>query len=619
MMKTKLFFLAICLAFSTQGWSQDYDACVDGIYYNFSGTNAEVIPSLLPDNPLFSQYSGTIVIPAQIVVDAQTYDVTSIGSGAFLFSPATSVSLPESITEIKPGAFTHCSLESIVIPNSVETIGERAFNSCEQLKSAVIGTSVESIGISAFSYCNSLKSVTILSNLLETIEGGTFSYSGLSTINIPNSVTIIRSNAFTMCGLSSLNIPNSVTTIEAYAFYRTNLSLGVFIPASVTSIEMGAFSNSKAYFDVDDSNLYYSSEDGFLYNKDKTTLLQCFGGKVGAFTVPGTVTTLGGFGGCDRLTSITIPKSVTTIGGNLFFYAYSSLNEIIVEWDAPIRELTHYDFLDGMDYLDTDKLKNITLYVPAGKKAAYESANGWNFFQIEEKTSAEVDGIYYNFLGTNAEVTFFPAGYSQGSSLRSTEVNYSGNITIPSQVSYSGNTYQVTRIGDSAFEDCNELTSVAIPESVTHIGSKAFANCTDLTSVSVEWETPLEISSSVFSGVDFSDCTLYVPKGTESDYQSTAVWQNFSTQEVGTVTPIELISSNVGITIYPNPATDKINIVASDTHSIKKISLINLQGQLIKSANANDTEMNISNLPVGTYLLKVETIEGDIIEKIIKQ
>ena len=57
-----------------------------------------------------------------------------------------------------------------------------------------------------------------------------------------------------------------------------------------------------------------------------------------------------------------------------------------------------------------------------------------------------------------------------------------GNITLPSQVSYNGIVYTVTKIGNSAFIDCTGLTgSLTIPNSVTEIGNYAFYNCSGFT------------------------------------------------------------------------------------------------------------------------------------------
>ena len=94
----------------------------------------------------------------------------------------------------------------------------------------------------------------------------------------------------------------------------------------------------------------------------------------------------------------------------------------------------------------------------------------------------EVDGIYYNITDeTNktVEVTF------KGDSQSSYANEYSGNVIIPSSVSYNGNTYSVTSIGYSAFYGCTGLTSVEIPNSVTSIGQHAFSSCTGLTSITI--------------------------------------------------------------------------------------------------------------------------------------
>ena len=90
-----------------------------------------------------------------------------------------------------------------------------------------------------------------------------------------------------------------------------------------------------------------------------------------------------------------------------------------------------------------------------------------------------VDGIYYNKNadGTSVTVTYRGESYDEYSD------EYSGNVVIPSSVTYSGNTYAVTSIGDYAFSRCSGLTSITIPNSVTSIGSGAFSCCRGLTSI----------------------------------------------------------------------------------------------------------------------------------------
>ena len=93
----------------------------------------------------------------------------------------------------------------------------------------------------------------------------------------------------------------------------------------------------------------------------------------------------------------------------------------------------------------------------------------------------EVNGIYYriNSDGTSVSVTY------KGSYYNDYYYEYSGAVTIPSEVTYGGTTYSVTSIGYYAFYGCSGLTSVEIPNSVTTIGGGAFSGCRGLTSVEI--------------------------------------------------------------------------------------------------------------------------------------
>ena len=93
--------------------------------------------------------------------------------------------------------------------------------------------------------------------------------------------------------------------------------------------------------------------------------------------------------------------------------------------------------------------------------------------------SFEVNGIYYNKNGDGTvSVTFKGSRYYEYAD------EYTGNVMIPSSVTYSGTTYSVTSIGEYAFQDCSGLTSVTIPNSVTSIDDRAFCGC-GLTSINI--------------------------------------------------------------------------------------------------------------------------------------
>ena len=85
-----------------------------------------------------------------------------------------------------------------------------------------------------------------------------------------------------------------------------------------------------------------------------------------------------------------------------------------------------------------------------------------------------VDGIFYYVYENTATVTY------------NEDVPYSGSVVIPETITYNGETYSVTSIGERAFSyHCYDVTSITIPNSVTSIGEYAFACCCNLESITI--------------------------------------------------------------------------------------------------------------------------------------
>lgn len=116
----------------------------------------------------------------------------------------------------------------------------------------------------------------------------------------------------------------------------------------------------------------------------------------------------------------------------------------------------------------------------------------------------EVDGIYYNKNGNEATVT------------NQTDKTYSGDVMIPSSVTYNGETLSVTGIGDRAFFNCTGLTSIAIPNSVTNIGNYALKGCSGFSSF-----VPDNVQ--YIGKAAFPTDTVYVKRGS---YALLALWNS---------------------------------------------------------------------------------------------
>ena len=247
---------------------------------------------------------------------------------------------------------------------SVTSIGSWAFSNCYSLTTVNIPDGVTSIGSSAFRSCSSLTAVTI-----------------------PASVTNIGSWAFSLCSqLTAVTIPEGVATIGNYAFGYCYSLTAVNIPASAINIGNWVFDYCSALtaINVASGNTAYCSENGILFNKDKTTLICYPAGKPETdYTIPSSVTVIGvnAFAYCDALTQLTIPSSVTSIG-EWAFDGCTALAEMTVLATVP-PTVADADVFYSVD-------RNIPVYVPAESLTAYQNAEVWKEFNLQAMSSSAV-------------------------------------------------------------------------------------------------------------------------------------------------------------------------------------------------------------------------------------
>ena len=323
------------------------------------------------------------------------------------------------VTAISHGAFSWCqSLTSVTIPNSVTEIGDYAFDYCENLKNIIIPSSVENIGSYAFGKCTHLTDITIPDSVIKIGKAAFWNCSSLTDVTMPNSVKVIGDYAFSDCeNLKSVTIPNSVKEIGEGAFWNDTGITTITIPNSVTIIGFGAFNGCTNLQNllIDENNPKYSSVDGVLYNKDKTTLIQYPCGNTRTdYIVPDSVKEIGhsAFKGCTNILSITIPDNVETIGGGSGIGSGGG------------------GFFAGGVFSDCTNLTSVTL--PSNLKAISTS-----LFSNCSKLKNIIIPDKVTYIGSDA--------FAYCSSLES--------IKIPESVTY---------IGFDVFQQCNSLKSLAI-------------------------------------------------------------------------------------------------------------------------------------------------------------
>ena len=491
-----------------QGDNLTWELSCDSVL-TISGTGAMADYPSGSSVPWYDDYRSAIT--TILITDG----VTSIGRDAFLdCSSLTSITIPNSVTSIEWGAFEGCSsLTFITIPNSVTSIGIRAFLYCSSLTSITIPNSVTSIGDVAFADCSSLTSITIPNSVTSIGNHAFYGCSSLTSVTIPNGVTSIGVFAFSGCSsLTSITIPNSVTSIGDFAFSGCKSLASVTIGNSVTSIGNQAFENctSLTSINVDSNNPNYSSVDGVLFNKDKTTLVACPGGKQGAYTIPNSVTSIGEstFYNCSSLTSVTIPNSVKSIGYDAFRHC-TGLTSIAFEALNP-PSFTNFSFYDT---------NNCPIYVPCGTKDAYVAAlieHDIDESRVIEKTfiasgtcGAQGDNLTWE-LSCDSVLTISGTGAMADYAYASKLPWYGHRSAIKTILINDG----VTSIGDNAFCYCISLTSVTIGNSVKSIGNSAFSDCWRLDALQLP-ESVTSIGNSAFAGC-FRFRNIHIPKNVSS-------------------------------------------------------------------------------------------------------
>ena len=457
--------------------------------------------------------------------------LTSIGDSAFSnCSSLTEIVIPDNVTTIGDSAFSGCSnLRNVTLSNGLTSIGDSAFSNCNSLIEIVIPDNVSAIGYSAFGGCSSLKYITIpfigdsklensnthfgyifgASNFSENdnfvpkslkevvITSGTiidnFAFkncSGLSTIELSNSISSIGSSAFFDCvALTNVTIGESVKRIGDSAFGNCSQLTNLLIPDNVENIGKSAFCNCSSLESITLPFVGASKDGmsdthfGYIFGANNYLENSNFVPKSLKIVIitSGTFVDSYSFYQCNTLTEIVIPNEVTIIGYSAFSEC-SCLTEITLSnnvksiGDAAFSKctkLTHLTIPDSVTIIgksafsDCEALESITIpFVGSSKEG--------------------IENTHFGYI--------FGADYSSDNGdcipKSLTEVRITGGTTIASDAFQNCNSLisitfsnSIENINDYAFYGCNGLTNIVIPNSVQNLGDSAFCRCNGLKSI----------------------------------------------------------------------------------------------------------------------------------------
>lgn len=400
-----------------------------------------------------------------------TLDENNCNAQGILFTlnpTAKTATVGDGSSAINNSGYYGAQMGAVVIPDTVIKdgvsyqvigIGKNAFYRNNHVTSVTIGANVSSVIPSAFAGCTSLKEITVDNGnqYFCSSEGVLYDIGKLYLYIYPAQKTE-----------ESFTVPDTIKTIGQYAFYGNRCLTSIVVGRNVTSIYAGAFFNLSNLSDITLPFIGTSEKDTASFGK-----VFCMDY---AFNIPESlkrVHILGGklsssaFSSCSSIEEVTLPE----VPSEIPYACFSGCSQLKKLTFAQIGATTQDGALvlpEGIESIESSAFsgcKNITsVTLPATLTELSNDAfrgSGIRAFQVpsgNKEFSTDQWGVLYN--ADKTELIQYPAGRPWP---------------------YYNVLDTATRVGDSAFYDCDHLVNLYIPNQVTSISSSAVYYCPNLT------------------------------------------------------------------------------------------------------------------------------------------
>ena len=503
----------------------------------FSQMAALTTINVAPGNTHFYSNDGVLIEKIGSNDWVASYPVAKTG---------TEYAVPEGIYGVRTGAF-QCAANLIKLtlpaslkesPSSAEFTGYSSAAKLANIEVAAGNTAFKSIdgvlvsldGKKLIAYPNAKPGAA---SSLPAYQG-VIGQPSASVYKIPDGVEIVGQAAFAQVnGLTAIEL-NEVKKLEKGAFDKQTKLRNVRLGSSVDTIEEGAFGGNQnlTAFDVDPLNPNYISDDGVIYNADKTELVLFPGGKGGEYTTLPTTTKIRrrAFYYNNVLAKVNFNKDLEVIDGDAF-QATTELKNITFEAPARVKSIGTFAFqgsgltelnipasLQTVDWsaFGFSKLKKITVadgsQLQSINKEAFNGCKDLEEFTFEgsstlnkiQKDAFSGDDKLKSFVIPEKVTVLERGAFNGASGLETITFKQPATMTIIGEGAFQGAQAlkkielpsTVTTISKDAFNTCSSLTEIVVPASVTSIDPTGFQECAKLEKFTVDK------NNNVYSSVD---------------------------------------------------------------------------------------------------------------------